>query len=99
MGNRLSKIYTRTGDDGTTGLADGERVTKFDARVEAAGDVDETNSVIGLLLAEPDVLAAVASRCAESNTSCSRSAPSSLCRAIARSTQSTCSGSRSSWTD
>ena len=60
MGNRLSKIYTRTGDDGTTGLANGERVPKFDARVEAAGEVDETNSVIGLLLAEPDLLAAVA---------------------------------------
>ncbi len=60
MGNRLSKIYTRTGDDGTTGLADGERVRKFDARVEAAGDVDETNSLIGLLLTEPGVLDAVA---------------------------------------
>ena len=60
MGNRLSKIYTRTGDDGTTGLADGERVPKFDARVEAAGDVDEANSLIGLLLTEPGVLAAVA---------------------------------------
>jgi len=42
----LNRIYTRTGDDGTTGLADGARVPKFDARVEAAGDVDETNSVI-----------------------------------------------------
>ena len=60
MGNRLSKIYTRTGDDGTTGLANGERVPKFDARVEAAGDVDETNSLIGLLLTEPGVFAAVA---------------------------------------
>jgi cob(I)alamin adenosyltransferase len=60
MGNRLSKIYTRTGDDGTTGLADGARVPKFDARVEAAGDVDETNSVIGLLLAEPRLVEAVA---------------------------------------
>jgi cob(I)alamin adenosyltransferase len=60
MGNRLSKIYTRTGDDGTTGLADGARVAKNDARVEAAGDVDETNSLIGLLLTEPGVFAAVA---------------------------------------
>jgi cob(I)alamin adenosyltransferase len=60
MGNRLSKIYTRTGDDGTTGLADGARVPKFDARVEAAGDVDETNSVIGLLLTEPGLIDAVA---------------------------------------
>lgn len=53
MGHRLSKIYTRTGDDGTTGLANGERVDKFDARVEAYGDVDETNSALGVLLAEP----------------------------------------------
>ena len=60
MGNRLSKIYTRTGDDGTTGLADGARVPKFDARVEAAGDVDETNSVIGLVLTEPGLIDAVA---------------------------------------
>jgi cob(I)alamin adenosyltransferase len=60
MGNRLSKIYTRTGDDGTTGLADGSRVPKFDARVEAAGAVDETNSLIGLLLTEPGILDAVA---------------------------------------
>ena len=60
MGNRLSKIYTRTGDDGTTGLANGERVPKFDLRVEAAGDVDETNSLIGLLLTEPGLLADVA---------------------------------------
>ena len=52
MGNRLSKIYTRTGDDGTTGLADGTRVSKDDARVEAYGTLDELNSVLGLLLAE-----------------------------------------------
>ncbi|HEY3646287.1 MAG TPA: cob(I)yrinic acid a,c-diamide adenosyltransferase [Gammaproteobacteria bacterium] len=52
MGNRLSKIYTRTGDDGTTGLGDGTRVPKDDARVEAYGTVDELNSVIGMLLAE-----------------------------------------------
>jgi cob(I)alamin adenosyltransferase len=55
MGHRLSKIYTRTGDDGTTGLANGERIAKTDARVEAFGNVDETNSALGLLLAEPDV--------------------------------------------
>lgn len=55
MGNRLSKIYTRTGDDGTTGLANGERIDKADPRVGAFGDVDETNSTIGLLLTEPDV--------------------------------------------
>jgi cob(I)alamin adenosyltransferase len=55
MGHRLSKIYTRTGDDGTTGLANGERVDKCDDRVEAFGTVDETNSVLGLLLAEPEL--------------------------------------------
>ena len=53
MGNRLSKIYTRTGDDGTTGLGDGTRVAKDSLRVQAMGDVDELNSVIGLLLTEP----------------------------------------------
>jgi cob(I)alamin adenosyltransferase len=53
MGHRLSRIYTRTGDDGTTGLANGERLDKADPRVGAFGDVDETNSAIGLLLAEP----------------------------------------------
>lgn len=52
MGTRLSKIYTRTGDDGTTGLADGSRVAKDDARIEAIGAVDETNSAVGLVLAE-----------------------------------------------
>jgi len=51
MGNRLSKIYTRTGDDGTTGLGDGSRVAKDSARVEAYGTVDEANSAIGLVLA------------------------------------------------
>ena len=51
MGHRLSKIYTRTGDDGTTGLGDGTRVKKTSARVEVIGAVDELNSVIGMLLA------------------------------------------------
>lgn len=51
MGNRLSKIYTRTGDDGTTGLGDGTRVAKDSARVAAYGTVDELNSAIGLVLA------------------------------------------------
>ena len=50
MGHRLSKIYTRTGDDGTTGLGDGRRVAKDSLRVEAYGTVDELNSQIGLLL-------------------------------------------------
>ena len=47
MGNRLSKIYTRTGDDGSTGLGDGTRVSKDSARVTAYGTVDEANSAIG----------------------------------------------------
>ena len=53
MGHRLSRIYTRTGDDGTTGLADGSRVAKDSARVEAMGDVDELNSLIGAVLVHP----------------------------------------------
>ncbi len=59
MGNRLSKIYTRTGDDGTTGLGDGSRVPKDGPRVEAYGTVDELNSSIGLLLAVPGLPDAV----------------------------------------
>lgn len=51
MGHRLSRIYTRTGDDGTTGLADGSRVAKNSPRVEAYGTVDELNATIGLVLA------------------------------------------------
>lgn len=51
MGNRLSRIYTRTGDDGSTGLGDGSRTGKDSARVNAYGTVDEANSTIGLLLA------------------------------------------------
>ncbi len=51
MGNRLSRIYTRTGDDGSTGLGDGTRVSKDSARVAAYGTVDEANCAIGLLLA------------------------------------------------
>ena len=52
MGHRLSKIYTRTGDRGDTGLGDGTRVPKDGARVEAYGTVDELNSVLGVLLTE-----------------------------------------------
>ena len=52
MGYRLSKIYTRTGDQGETGLADGRRVTKDHPRVEAMGEVDSLNSQLGLLLAD-----------------------------------------------
>ena len=55
MGNRLSKIYTRTGDDGTTGLGDGQRTSKDSARVEAYGTVDEANSAIGVILANDSV--------------------------------------------
>ena len=61
MGNRLSRIYTRTGDDGTTGLGDGSRVAKDSARVEAYGTLDEANSAIGVILAGevPDDVRAV----------------------------------------
>ena len=52
MGNRLSKIATRTGDDGTTGLADGTRVPKHAARIQAMGTVDELNSFVGLFIAD-----------------------------------------------
>jgi cob(I)alamin adenosyltransferase len=53
MGNRLSRIYTRTGDDGSTGLGDGTRVAKESLRVEAYGTVDETNSAVGVVLSTP----------------------------------------------
>src|SRR5689334_24991486 len=53
MGQRLTQIATRTGDDGTTGLGDGSRVPKDHLRVQAMGDVDELNSSLGVLLAEP----------------------------------------------
>ncbi len=56
MGNRLSKIYTRTGDDGSTGLGDGTRISKDSLRVAAYGTVDELNSVLGMVLACSDVL-------------------------------------------
>lgn len=60
MGKRLSKIYTRTGDDGTTGLGDGSRVAKDAPRVEAYGTVDEANSAVGTILACATVPAHVA---------------------------------------
>lgn len=64
MGNRLSKIYTRTGDTGTTGLGDGSRVPKNSARIEAIGAVDELNSAVGAVLAEsvPDDVGSVLTR-------------------------------------
>ncbi len=65
MGNRLSKIYTRTGDDGTTGLGDGSRVPKDSPRVEAYGTVDELNSVLGVLLALPALPPAVSATLTE----------------------------------
>ena len=55
MGNRLSKIYTRTGDDGTTGLGDGQRTPKDSPRIEAIGAVDELNCALGMVLAAPDL--------------------------------------------
>jgi len=55
VGNRLSKIYTRTGDDGSTGLGDGSRVQKDSLRVTAYGTVDELNSTIGMVLASEGV--------------------------------------------
>jgi cob(I)alamin adenosyltransferase len=55
VGNRLSKIYTRTGDDGSTGLGDGSRVGKDSLRVAAYGTVDELNSTIGMVLASDGV--------------------------------------------
>ncbi len=59
MGNRLSRIYTRTGDDGTTGLGDGTRVPKEHPRVEAYGSVDEASSAIGMVLAVPGLPTAI----------------------------------------
>ena len=52
MGFRLSKLYTRTGDEGQTGLADGRRIDKDHPRIEAMGSVDELNSVLGMLIAD-----------------------------------------------
>ena len=65
MGHRLSKIVTRTGDDGSTGLADGARVPKESARIEACGTVDELNSALGLVLAVEDLPAAMAAQLLE----------------------------------
>lgn len=68
MGNRLTRIYTRTGDDGSTGMADGSRRSKDDLRIVCIGSVDELNSAIGLALSAPapaelaEVLAALQHR-------------------------------------
>ena len=53
MANRLSTIATRTGDDGTTGLGDGSRTRKDDARIQVIGEIDELNATLGVLLVEP----------------------------------------------
>ena len=52
MANRLTKIYTKTGDDGKTGLGDGSRIDKFNSRIEGLGSIDELNSIIGIILSE-----------------------------------------------
>lgn len=52
MANRLTKIYTKTGDEGKTGLSDGSRVDKFSTRIEGLGNIDELNSIIGIILTE-----------------------------------------------
>lgn len=54
MGNRLSKIYTRTGDKGTTGLGDGSRIEKDDIRIDAIGDIDELNCLVGMVVSGLD---------------------------------------------
>ena len=98
MGHRLSKIYTRTGDAGTTGLGDGSRVQKDSLRIEALGAVDELNSVLGVLLAEPlpaDILRAAHSRF---STTSSTSAGSCPFRAILASALTTCCTSSRYWT-
>ncbi len=59
MADRLTKIYTRSGDAGLTGLANGERVAKTDARIEAYGTIDETNSSLGLILSDTGIPSAV----------------------------------------
>ncbi len=84
MGNRLSKIATRTGDDGTTGLGDGSRVAKDDARIAAIGDVDELNSQLGVLLAEPLPEEIRGARWRRSSTTCSTWAASSAFRGTSR---------------
>jgi cob(I)alamin adenosyltransferase len=79
-GNRLSKIITRTGDAGTTGLGDGSRTTKDSLRIDSIGEVDELNSSLGLLLCEeiPDKFAP---HCSIFSTTFSTSAANSACPA------------------
>lgn len=89
MGHRLSAITTRTGDDGSTGLGDGTRVGKDTARIQAMGDVDELNSCLGLLLAEPlaePVAQAAGTGSARPLRSWQRTGDSGLCADDARPT-------------
>ena len=65
MGHRLSRIYTRTGDDGTTGLGDGTRIPKTHGRIDAYGTVDEANSAIGMVLAVKGLPADIAAALTE----------------------------------
>jgi len=73
MGHRLSKIATRTGDDGSTGLGDGSRTGKDSVRIQALGDVDELNSQVGVLLCE-DLRRHSRKSCCRSSMICSISA-------------------------
>jgi Uncharacterized conserved protein len=70
MSNRLNRIYTRGGDNGTTSLANGQRIPKYHPRIEALGDVDELNSLLGLLLAELDSVDDLSGCCSRSRTTC-----------------------------
>ena len=71
----LSRIYTRTGDDGSTALGDISRVPKTDPRLAAYADVDEANCAIGMALALAACLRARSSYCPASRTNCSMSVP------------------------
>ena len=81
---KLNKIYTRTGDDGTTGLGSGERRKKYDLRVAAYGTLDEANAAIGIARLHTANFTTVRSmpRCRASRTICSTSAP--ICARPAR---------------
>ena len=83
MGHRLSRIYTRTGDDGSTGLGDGMRVPKEHLRVEAYGTVDEANSAVGVVLAVTGLPQPVSIASPTCSTTCSTWAANSACPATA----------------
>src|SRR4029077_11167085 len=86
----LSKIYTRTGDDGTTALGSGRRVAKFDLRVECYGTLDETNAAIGLARLHTRSDQLLDAMLARIRTICSISAPSSATRTKARTRADAC---------